>query len=73
MPLMHSTSIVQLGYRTPYRFGQLLGFFRARRLEGVEAVGEDYYARSVRIPHDGEEVLSLGEKKRDTLRFVKDR
>lgn len=50
------TFIVKLGYRTPYRFDQLLDFFRVRQLEGVETVGEDFYARSVHIPFDdGEE------------------
>ena len=46
------TFMVKLGYRTPYRFDQLLDFFRVRQLEGVEAVGEGSYARSVRISLD---------------------
>ena len=39
-----------LGYRPPYQFDQLLEFFRVRALAGVEQVGENYYARTVRIP-----------------------
>ena len=51
-----SNNIEQLEYKPPYRFEQLLGFFRVRKLAGVEEIGEDYYARSVRIPlEDGKE------------------
>lgn len=38
-----------LGYRPPYRFEQMLDFFRARALAGVERVGNDYYARTVHM------------------------
>ena len=38
-----------LAYRPPYEFDRLLGFFRARQLEGVEAVDEHSYTRTVRI------------------------
>lgn len=44
---------VRLGYRTPYDFGRLLGFFRARKLEGVERVDEMSYARTVRVSLGG--------------------
>ena len=40
---------VKLGYRQPYRFGELLSFFRTRALRGVELVGDDDYLRVVRI------------------------
>lgn len=46
-----------LSYRPPYRFAELLAFFRARQLEGVEAVDEHAYARVVRMQHGDEEVL----------------
>lgn len=36
-------------YRSPYRFGELLGFFRARALQGVEIVEDDAYLRAVRL------------------------
>lgn len=39
-----------LGYRPPYQFEQMLDFFRIRALAGVEQVGSDYYARTVRMP-----------------------
>lgn len=41
--------VMRLGYRPPYRFDDLLGFFRLRALDGVEVVGDDFYARTVRI------------------------
>lgn len=41
------TAIVRLGYRPPYRFPELLSFFRARMLSGVEVVDESSYARTV--------------------------
>ncbi len=45
----------RLGYRPPYRFDDLLGFFRARRIEGVEYVDDERYERVVRIEAGGEE------------------
>ena len=41
---------VRLGYRPPYRFEELLDFFRMRALEGVERVDGSSYARTARIP-----------------------
>lgn len=38
-----------LAYRKPYEFERLLGFFRARQLEGVELIDADSYTRAVRI------------------------
>ena len=47
---------VRVGYRPPYEFDRLLAFFRARALAGVEAIGDDFYLRTARIPlQDGEE------------------
>ncbi|MDO4502877.1 MAG: AlkA N-terminal domain-containing protein [Coriobacteriia bacterium] len=43
----------RLCYRPPYRFDDLLGFFRMRQLEGVERVDDRSYARTVRIPAGG--------------------
>lgn len=42
-----------VAYREPYRFGQLLAFFRMRALEGVEVVDDSSYARTVRLPRLG--------------------
>ncbi len=39
----------RLGYRAPYRFDDLLGFFRSRQIEGVERVDGSSYERVVRI------------------------
>lgn len=41
------TSCVE--YKAPFRFGELLDFFRARALQNVETVGEDSYMRAVRL------------------------
>ena len=38
-----------LEYRPPYRFGELLSFFRSRAIAGVELVDESSYARCVRM------------------------
>ena len=45
----------RLGYRPPYRFDDLLGFFRDRQIEGVERVGDGFYERVARIEAAGEE------------------
>lgn len=47
---------VYLGYQAPLRFGELLAFFRERALAGVELVGEERYARAVRLEGPGGEV-----------------
>lgn len=44
------TITLRLSYRPPYRFEEMLAFFRDRALAGVETVGEDFYARTARIP-----------------------
>ena len=47
------TSIkLKLGYRPPFRFCELLSFFRSRAIAGVELVDESSYARCVRIQLD---------------------
>jgi AraC family transcriptional regulator of adaptative response / DNA-3-methyladenine glycosylase II len=40
---------LQLSYRPPFDWSALLGFLRRRALAGVESVGEDSYARAVRL------------------------
>lgn len=40
---------LRLGYRAPYRFEELLRFFGARAIAGVEAVYGGAYVRTVRI------------------------
>lgn len=46
-----------LSYRPPYRFDDLLAFFRMRMLEGIEVVDERSYARVVRMTCGDDEVL----------------
>lgn len=41
--------LVRIDYISPYRFDELLAFFRERALTGVEVVDESSYARTVRI------------------------
>lgn len=53
------TVTVRLGYRPPYRFEELLAFFRVRALQGVELVDERSYARTVRLA-DAKGVVVLG-------------
>lgn len=38
---------IALEYKQPYRYEELLGFFRTRALKGIELVDEDSYARTV--------------------------
>lgn len=48
---------LHLSYRTPYRFEELLDFFRMRALQGVEHIDENSYSRVVRMKTDaGQEV-----------------
>lgn len=47
------TATVCLGYRPPYRFSELLSFFKSRQLEGVELVDKNSYARTVRLEGPG--------------------
>ncbi len=48
------SSTLRLGYRQPYDWQGTLAFLRGRAMKEVEHVGEDFYARTVRIgPHTG--------------------
>ena len=44
-----ATVTLQLSYRSPYDWKGLLAFLRDRQLKGVEWVGDDFYARTVRL------------------------
>jgi AraC family transcriptional regulator, regulatory protein of adaptative response / DNA-3-methyladenine glycosylase II len=43
------TSTLQLSYRSPYDWNGMLAFLAARALKGVELVGDNSYARTVRL------------------------
>jgi AraC family transcriptional regulator of adaptative response / DNA-3-methyladenine glycosylase II len=43
------TSTLQLSYRPPYDWTGLLAFLAARALQGIEWIGEDFYARTVHL------------------------
>jgi AraC family transcriptional regulator, regulatory protein of adaptative response / DNA-3-methyladenine glycosylase II len=42
---------LRLAVRAPFNATELLEFLRLRVVAGVEAAGEDWYARSLRLPH----------------------
>ena len=42
---------LRLAVRTPFHGSSLLRFLRPRALPGVEAVGDGWYARTLRLPH----------------------
>ncbi len=44
--------VLHMGYRPPYRFDLLLDFLRLRAIEGVEAVEDGAYLRTVRLDRD---------------------
>ncbi len=46
---MEAGETVRLGYAQPYRFADLLRFFGARALQGIELVDESSYARTARV------------------------
>ncbi len=46
---INGTIKMRLGYRPPYRFEDLLGFFSARILEGIEFVDAKSYSRTVML------------------------
>lgn len=46
-------AIAYAQYRPPYRFSELLAFFRVRQLAGVELVDEEAYMRAVRLERPG--------------------
>jgi AraC family transcriptional regulator of adaptative response / DNA-3-methyladenine glycosylase II len=43
------TSTLQLAYRPPYNWPEILAFLSARALEGIELVTDEAYARTVRL------------------------
>jgi len=43
------TSTLQLAYRPPYDWAGVLAFLRARELQGIEWVGDDFYSRTVQL------------------------
>jgi AraC family transcriptional regulator of adaptative response / DNA-3-methyladenine glycosylase II len=43
------TSVLQLSYRPPFDWTGLLAFLKARELQGVEWIGDDFYARTVEL------------------------
>ncbi len=52
--LAGDTSTLQLGYRPPYDWDGVLAFLKGRAIRDVEFVGEDFYARTVRLgKHSG--------------------
>lgn len=48
-----SSCEVRLGWRPPYDIAAMLGFFRTRAIEGVEAVGERQLARTLALDAGG--------------------
>ncbi len=50
---------LSLGYRPPYRWDELLNFFAARAIPGVEAIRGGEYCRTVRLP-DGNGAMVHG-------------
>lgn len=42
---------LRLAVRPPFAAAELLAFLRARLVAGVEIAGDDWYARTVRLPH----------------------
>jgi AraC family transcriptional regulator, regulatory protein of adaptative response / DNA-3-methyladenine glycosylase II len=56
---------LRLAVRRPFAAAELLGFLAARAVPGVEAVGPDWYSRTLRLPHDSGTVrLTLDETAR---------
>ncbi len=53
------TMRVRIAVRKPFAADQLLDFLRVRAVDGIEAAGEDWYERSLRLPH-GHGVVRLG-------------
>jgi AraC family transcriptional regulator of adaptative response / DNA-3-methyladenine glycosylase II len=44
---------VRLGYRPPYDVAHMLGFFRTRRIAGIEFVGDTEVGRTLTVEHGG--------------------
>ena len=49
---------LRLPFRPPIDLERMFGFLAARAIDGIEAGGPDYYARTISLPH-GSGVLSL--------------
>lgn len=52
--------VLHVGYRPPFRFDLLLDFLRMRAIDGVEAVGEGAYLRTVRLDGARSTAASFG-------------
>lgn len=48
---------LQLSYRPPFQWNELLIFLKARELKGVECISKDSYARSIRIGNTTGEIF----------------
>ena len=57
--------VFRLGYRPPYRFDDLLAFFRMRQIEGVERIDDSSYERAVRLEDEGTEHIGWLRVKND--------
>lgn len=53
----HGGIVFRLDYRPPYRFNDVLAFFRDRQIEGVERIDGTSYERIVRISANGKECI----------------
>ncbi|WP_139652138.1 DNA-3-methyladenine glycosylase 2 family protein [Raoultibacter phocaeensis] len=53
--------VLHVGYRPPFRFDLLLDFLRMRAIEGVEAVSENAYLRTVRLDAGASDGVSRGD------------
>ena len=61
------TSTLQLSYRPPYDWAGVLAFLRTRQLQGIEWVGDDFYARTVQLGASKGWVRVTQAKKQNTL------
>ncbi len=61
VPAVAGTLVLRLPFRPPFDADGLLQFFAARAVAGVEAVGDDGFVRTLRLPHGpATVVLNLG-------------
>jgi AraC family transcriptional regulator, regulatory protein of adaptative response / DNA-3-methyladenine glycosylase II len=61
------TSVLQLSYRPPYDWTGLLAFLKARELNGIEWIGDDFYARTVQLGDSKGWIKVTQAKKKNTL------
>jgi AraC family transcriptional regulator, regulatory protein of adaptative response / DNA-3-methyladenine glycosylase II len=67
-PSGSQTSTLQLSYRPPYDWAGVLAFLKARELQQVEWIGEDFYARTVQLRGArGWIRITQSQKKKNTL------